>query len=101
MKFKFKCCKKSICENLKDIDLVKTKFQSFKDQVSFVKDRPGHDRRYAIDFSKLKSSLGWAPKVDFNLGIKKTIMWYLKNYYFNKNKISLNSKILKRQGIKF
>ena len=93
---------KSICENLKDIDLVKkTKFQSFNDQVSFVKDRPGHDRRYAIDFSKLKSSLGWAPKVDFNLGIKKTIMWYLKNYYFNKNKISLNSKILKRQGIKF
>ncbi len=47
--------------------------------VTFVTDRPGHDRRYAIDFSKLKSTLGWSPEESFESGIKKTIQWYLDN----------------------
>ena len=47
--------------------------------ITFVKDRPGHDRRYAIDFSKLKKELGWSPEESFESGIRKTINWYLDN----------------------
>jgi len=50
-----------------------------KELITFVKDRPGHDRRYAIDFSKLKNALGWSPEESFETGIKKTIHWYLEN----------------------
>jgi dTDP-glucose 4,6-dehydratase len=46
---------------------------------TFVKDRPGHDRRYAIDGSKIKSELGWSPKYSFDEGMRKTIQWYLDN----------------------
>jgi dTDP-glucose 4,6-dehydratase len=48
-------------------------------QITYVKDRPGHDRRYAIDASKLKRELGWAPSVDFAQGIARTVDWYLSN----------------------
>ena len=48
-------------------------------QVSYVTDRPGHDRRYAIDASKLKRELGWAPAVDFEQGMARTVDWYLDN----------------------
>ncbi|NOT36398.1 MAG: dTDP-glucose 4,6-dehydratase, partial [Saprospiraceae bacterium] len=44
-----------------------------------VKDRPGHDLRYAIDSSKLQSELGWTPKINIKEGISKTIDWYLEN----------------------
>lgn len=47
--------------------------------IEFVKDRPGHDRRYAIDFSKIKKELGWEPKVTFDEGLQKTIDWYKNN----------------------
>lgn len=47
--------------------------------ITFVKDRPGHDRRYAIDFSKLHKELGWSPRESFATGIRKTVNWYLKN----------------------
>ena len=45
--------------------------------IEFVSDRPGHDFRYAIDFSKIKKELGWAPKTNFNKGIRKTVNWYI------------------------
>jgi len=48
-------------------------------RIEFVKDRPGHDRRYAINFSKIKNELGWEPKITFNEGIQKTVDWYKKN----------------------
>ena len=48
-------------------------------QITYVKDRPGHDRRYAIDASKLKRELGWAPTVDFETGMARTVDWYLAN----------------------
>ena len=47
--------------------------------ISYVKDRPGHDRRYAIDCSKLKSELGWKQSLSFEEGLKKTLRWYLNN----------------------
>ena len=47
--------------------------------ITFVKDRPGHDLRYAIDSSKLKNELGWSPSVDFPTGLSKTVDWYLSN----------------------
>ncbi len=50
-----------------------------RDLIVFVKDRPGHDQRYAIDFSKLQRELGWVPDESFETGIKKTIKWYLDN----------------------
>ena len=50
-----------------------------KGLITFVKDRPGHDRRYAIDCSKLKKELGWKQSVDFGQGLKKTVRWYLDN----------------------
>lgn len=50
-----------------------------KGLITFVKDRPGHDRRYAIDCSKLKKELGWKQSVDFNQGLIKTVRWYLDN----------------------
>ena len=45
--------------------------------VEFVKDRPGHDRRYAIDDAKLRAELGWKPKETFETGLRKTVLWYL------------------------
>ncbi|MGB4069526.1 MAG: dTDP-glucose 4,6-dehydratase [Nitrospira sp.] len=53
--------------------------RSYKSQITFVKDRPGHDRRYAINASKLERELGWKPQETFETGIKKTIVWYLEN----------------------
>jgi dTDP-glucose 4,6-dehydratase len=47
--------------------------------IQFVKDRPGHDRRYAIDPSKIKAQLGWEPETSFDVGIQKTIQWYLEH----------------------
>jgi dTDP-glucose 4,6-dehydratase len=46
--------------------------------ITFVADRPGHDRRYAIDFAKLKAELGWSPRESFKTGLQKTVNWYLK-----------------------
>jgi dTDP-glucose 4,6-dehydratase len=51
----------------------------YESQMTFVKDRPGHDRRYAIDASKLERELGWKPKETFETGIRKTVEWYLAN----------------------
>jgi dTDP-glucose 4,6-dehydratase len=52
---------------------------SYTDQITFIKDRPGHDRRYAIDASKLESELAWRPVETFETGIRKTIDWYLNH----------------------
>lgn len=66
-----------VCEILDNID---PKEKSYKDQISFVKDRPGHDFRYAIDASKIENELGWKADENFESGIQKTINWYLKKY---------------------
>ena len=66
-----------ICEIL---DRIKPKSNSYKDQISFVTDRPGHDFRYAIDATKIENELGWKADENFETGIEKTINWYLKKY---------------------
>lgn len=53
--------------------------RSYKAQIAFIKDRPGHDRRYAIDASKLERELGWKPQETFETGVRKTVVWYLAN----------------------
>ncbi len=53
--------------------------QSYATQISYVKDRPGHDRRYAIDARKLERELGWKPAETFETGIRKTVQWYLEH----------------------
>lgn len=53
--------------------------QSYAQQITYVKDRPGHDRRYAIDARKLERELGWKPAETFDSGIRKTVQWYLEN----------------------
>ena len=74
----------------KNIDLVRTLCRLMDDKmgrllgsseelIRFVKDRAGHDHRYAIDFSKLTNELGWTPATDFKTGLAKTIDWYLEN----------------------
>ena len=52
---------------------------SYRDQITYVTDRPGHDRRYAIDASKIERELGWKPAETFDTGIRKTVAWYLDN----------------------
>ncbi|WP_042886947.1 dTDP-glucose 4,6-dehydratase [Cupriavidus necator] len=52
---------------------------SYRDQITFVTDRPGHDRRYAIDARKLERELGWKPAETFESGLRKTVQWYLDN----------------------
>ncbi|NND63596.1 MAG: dTDP-glucose 4,6-dehydratase [Flavobacteriaceae bacterium] len=66
----------TICELL---DEMKPKSSSYKDQISFVSDRPGHDFRYAIDASKIENELGWQAEENFESGIQKTVAWYLSN----------------------
>ena len=69
---------KTICNILDKLRPRKNNL-SYSDLITFVKDRPGHDYRYAIDNSKIKSLLKWEPKETFDSGIQKTIEWYLKN----------------------
>lgn len=65
--------------NLEIIKLVLKNLNKTEELIQFVKDRPGHDRRYAIDSSKIQSELGWKPEFDFDSAIQHTIDWYLKN----------------------
>ena len=67
-----------ICDMLDKIDPTPDN-RSRRELITFVKDRPGHDLRYAIDFSKLEKALGWTPEASFETGIEKTIRWYLHN----------------------
>ena len=69
---------KSICLILDELR-PRSNGDPYKNLITYVKDRPGHDYRYAIDASKIKNDLGWKPKETFETGIRKTIKWYLDN----------------------
>ncbi|MGR5261062.1 dTDP-glucose 4,6-dehydratase [Vibrio astriarenae] len=66
----------TICDIL---DTLMPKNTPYADQITYVQDRPGHDRRYAIDASKIQRELGWAPQETFETGLYKTVQWYLNN----------------------
>lgn len=66
-------------ENIKLVNRLCEKMGEGKELITFVKDRPGHDLRYAINCDKIKKELGWRRAVDFDSGLSKTIEWYLEN----------------------
>ena len=71
-----------ITEDISNIEVTKKILNIMgkgEDSIEFVKDRPGHDRRYAVDWSKIKNDLGWQPKHDFDQALAETIEWYKKN----------------------
>ncbi|WP_054485549.1 dTDP-glucose 4,6-dehydratase [Achromobacter xylosoxidans] len=68
----------TVCELLNELR-PRADGRSYREQITFVKDRPGHDRRYAIDATKLAQELGWKPAETFESGIRKTVQWYIDN----------------------
>jgi dTDP-glucose 4,6-dehydratase len=71
---------KSICEILEELVPNKPEgISHYQDLITYVKDRPGHDVRYAIDASKIERELGWTPEETFETGLRKTVEWYLAN----------------------
>ena len=70
----------TICDFLEELAPEKPKgVSNYRDLITFVKDRPGHDARYAIDASKIERELGWVPEETFETGLRKTVQWYLDN----------------------
>ena len=89
----------TICELLEELAPEKPAgLTNYKDLITFVKDRPGHDLRYAIDASKIDTKLQWTPEETFETGLKSTVEWYLSNKEWWKNVLSGNYK-LSRLGI--
>jgi len=87
-----------VCENLLNVSK-KIINVGKKVKITFVKDRPGHDQRYALNSNKIKKKLKWSPKISFNKGIKFTFEWYMNNKSYYK---SLSKKdIIKRLGFKW
>jgi dTDP-glucose 4,6-dehydratase len=69
---------RTLCSILDELS-PRTDGKPYVDQITYVKDRPGHDRRYAIDATKIERELGWKPAETFETGIRKTVQWYLDN----------------------
>ncbi|MBC3618008.1 dTDP-glucose 4,6-dehydratase [Vibrio metschnikovii] len=67
------------------LDALVPKMTSYAEQITYVQDRPGHDRRYAIDSSKMQKELGWTPLETFETGLLKTVQWYLDNQQWCQN----------------
>ena len=87
-----------VCELLDEL-VAKPKIEEHKSLIDFVKDRPGHDKRYAIDASKIKNELNWQPKETFETGFRKTVSWYLGNEKWWQRVLSGEYK-LERLGLK-
>jgi dTDP-glucose 4,6-dehydratase len=78
---------KTLCSILDELK-PKADGSKYENQITYVKDRPGHDRRYAIDASKLERDLGWKPQETFETGLRKTVLWYLENETWVKHVVS-------------
>jgi dTDP-glucose 4,6-dehydratase len=83
---------RGICGILDDIS-PRTDGGRYEELVAFVRDRPGHDRRYAMDTSKLKSSLGWKPSRTFEEGLRETVRWYIDNREWTDEILSGNYRL--------
>jgi len=70
---------KTICDTL---DRLSPAASPRRELITFVKDRPGHDQRYAIDFTRIRTELGWGPQESFESGLEKTVRWYLDNTHW-------------------
>ena len=89
--------------NLNNIDVVKKLLRVAKSKliigrnvkINYVKDRPGHDIRYALESKKIKNKLKWKPKISFNEGLAKTFDWYMENqkYYSSLNKKDIVTRL--------
>lgn len=79
-------------ENIYIVNLILKELNKSKELITYVKDRPGHDRRYAIDNTKITSSLGWRPSYTFEKGINETINWYVENEKWIENIINESYK---------
>ena len=89
-----------ICKILDNINPIKNKkIISYTELITFVKDRPGHDKRYAVNYSKLKNETSWKPLISFQDGLLETVQWYMGNNDWWKKIIS-NKYNLTRVGIK-
>ena len=73
-----------LCELLDELQPRQDR-KSYREQIVFVQDRPGHDRRYAIDATRIERELGWRPAESFESGIRKTVQWYLDNQAWVRN----------------
>jgi dTDP-glucose 4,6-dehydratase len=82
----------TICQIMNEI-IQNPKVKNHSDLITFVKDRPGHDMRYAIDPGKIQNELGWLPQVTFKEGIYKTVKWYLENQDWCNNVLSGKYKL--------
>ena len=90
-------------KNLNNLEVCKTLLKISKNKINlgknvkifFVKDRPGHDIRYALNSTKIKKTLKWIPKINFKKGIELTFEWYLKNqtYYKSLSKKDINNRL--------
>jgi dTDP-glucose 4,6-dehydratase len=79
----------AICDLLEELAPEKPSMvQMYRDLITFVKDRPGHDARYAIDASKIERELAWVPKETFETGLRKTVQWYIDNRQWWENVLS-------------
>ena len=72
---------------------------AFNDFVTYVKDRPGHDIRYSLNTKKISKELKWKPNINFEVGISKTVQWYINNYKWMNNTLK-NRYNTKRLGLK-
>lgn len=81
-------CIGGLTEDINNLEVIKKIIKilgSNESEIEFVKDRPGHDRRYALDWSKIKNELGWTPKHNFDEWLEKTVSWYKENEGWWKN----------------
>lgn len=87
---------KTICnilEELAPIQKSKLKIEKYQELIVYVRDRPGHDLRYAIDANKIEKELGWKPEENFESGLRKTVKWYLENRYWWQSILDTKYKI--------
>jgi dTDP-glucose 4,6-dehydratase len=92
----------SLCDLLENIapEYKPPHLAHYKELITFVPDRPGHDRRYAVDATKIRQTLGWKANKSFERGLQETLQWYLKNSAWWRPLVSGDYK-LQRQGIKY